>query len=123
MKNRNKLIYWIRGIIMAFAITSIAILVISLLLIFTNLRESRLPMLNNIIMILSITISSIYLAMKAKEKGWINGAILGLTYYLIIILLGVLIIRPITLDMVTWAKLFVAGLIGSIGGMIGINLI
>ncbi len=80
-------------------------------------------MLNNIIMILSITISSIYLAMKAKEKGWINGAILGLTYYLIIILLGVLIIRPITLDMVTWAKLFVAGLIGSIGGMIGINLI
>lgn len=122
MKNRNNLIYWARGIVLAFVITSIAILVVSLLLIFTNLRESRLPMLNNLIMIFSIVISSIYLAMKAKEHGWLNGAILGLGYYLIIILLGVFIIRPISFDIITWAKLLVAVLTGSIGGMIGINL-
>lgn len=121
-KNKSRLNCLLKGILLAFVITFISIFVISLLLRFTNLREGKLPILNNIIMMVSIVISSIYLAMQVKEKGWLNGAFLGLGYYLVIVLLSFVAIKSISLDVITGAKLMVATLTGSIGGMIGINL-
>ena len=122
LKNKSRLNCLLKGILLAFVITFISIFVISLLLRFTNLREGKLPILNNIIMMVSIVISSIYLAMQVKEKGWLNGAFLGLGYYLVIVLLSFVAIKSISLDVITGAKLMVATLTGSIGGMIGINL-
>ncbi len=123
MKNKIKLVYWLKGLVLAFAITFILIFIISLFLRFTSLREGgKLPLLNSIVMLLSIVIASIYLAIKVKEKGWLNGAILGLGYYLIIILLNFLVMRSVSLDLIIGAKLFMAIITGSIGGMIGINL-
>ncbi|MEW8973339.1 MAG: TIGR04086 family membrane protein [Tissierellaceae bacterium] len=121
-KNKSRLNCLLKGILLAFVITFISIFIISLLLRFTNLREGKLPILNNIIMMVSIVISSIYLAMQVKEKGWLNGAFLGLGYYLVIVLLSFVAIKSISLDVITGAKLMVATLTGSIGGMIGINL-
>lgn len=122
LKNKIKLVYWLKGLVLAFAITYILIFIISLFLRFTSLREGKLPLLNSIVMLLSIVIASIYLAIKVKEKGWLNGAILGLGYYLIIILLNFLVMRSVSLDLIIGAKLFMAIITGSIGGMIGINL-
>ncbi len=122
LKNKIKLVYWLKGLVLAFAITFILIFIISLFLRFTSLREGKLPLLNSIVMLLSIVIASIYLAIKVKEKGWLNGAILGLGYYLIIILLNFLVMRSVSLDLIIGAKLFMAIITGSIGGMIGINL-
>lgn len=122
LKNKSRLNCWLKGMLLAFVITFISIFIISLLLRFTNLREGKLPILNNIIMMVSIVISSVYLAMQVKEKGWLNGAFLGLGYYLVIVLLSFVAIKSISLDVITGAKLMVATLTGSIGGMIGINL-
>ena len=122
LKNKIKLVYWLKGLVLAFAITFILIFIISLFLRFTSLREGKLPLLNSIVMLLSIVIASIYLAIKVKEKGWINGAMLGLGYYLIITLLNFLVMRSVSLDLIIGAKLFMAIITGSIGGMIGINL-
>lgn len=122
LKNKSRLNCWLKGMLLAFVITFISIFIISLLLRFTNLREGKLPILNNIIMMVSIVISSVYLAMQVKEKGWLNGAFLGLCYYLVIVLLSFVAIKSISLDVITGAKLMVATLTGSIGGMIGINL-
>ena len=45
-----------------------------------------MPLLNTIVMIISITIGSIYVAIKVEEKGWINGGIIGVLYFLILII-------------------------------------
>lgn len=122
MKSNIKPMYWFKGLVLSFFITVILIMIMSLLLRFTNLREGKLPLFNSIIMVISIVIGSIYVAIQIKENGWLNGAILGFGYYFVIILINFIVVRPISLDLIAAVKLITASLIGSIGGMIGINL-
>lgn len=123
LRDKIKPMYWLKGLVLSFMITIVLITIMSLLLRFTDLREGKLPLLNNIIMLMSIALSSMYMAIKVREKGWLNGAALGFGYYLIIILINFVVLKSVPLNMVTAVKLMMSVLIGSIGGMIGINLI
>ena len=125
MKNKNygKIIYLGKGLALAYIITGILIVLFSLLLTFTSLAEDKLSIANTIIMIISIVSGSIYLAGKLKEKGWINGAILGLSYYLVLVILNTIFYRSISLDFIGLVKFLLAGAMGIIGGIIGINII
>lgn len=121
-KNKSRIKYLLKGVLVAFIITIIALIFFSLILRITSLRESKLTTLNNITMILSVAIGSFYTAVKIRENGWLNGAIVGALYYLIIILLNIVIIRPETSNMYLFIKLLISTVAGFIGGMIGINL-
>src|SRR5699024_11977220 len=90
MENKVKFTYWLKGLILSYAISFTLIIIVSLLLHFTSLRENKLSMLNNIIMIISISIASIYLSIKIKEWVWLNGFLLGFSYYFVIILLNLI---------------------------------
>ncbi len=121
-KNRTRIKHLFKGVLVTFIITILALLIFSLILRFTSLRESRLTTLNNITMILSVAIGSFYTAVKIRENGWLNGAIVGALYYLIIILINVIFIRPDTSNMYLFVKLLISTVVGFIGGMLGINL-
>lgn len=114
--------YFLKGIFLAFIITIALIIIFSLLIMFTNIKESKIPLLNNIAMITSIAISSIYVAFKIKEKGWIQGGLVGIGYCIILLILNIIFIRPIQLDLLSGTRLVLATITGIIGGMIGINL-
>lgn len=122
IKNKSRIRYLGKGLLLAFIITIILLVLFSLLLRFTSISESKLPSFNNITMIISIVLASSYVAIKIKEKGWINGAIIGLLYYLIIILINVLFIKWDNNTILLLTKLALSGVTGVIGGMIGINL-
>ncbi len=79
-------------------------------------------MLNNIAMIISIAISSVYVAFKIKEKGWIQGGLMGIAYYMVLIILNLIFIKPIQIDLISGTRFVLAAITGVIGGMIGINL-
>lgn len=119
---KNKIYYLLKGLFLAFIITIVSLIIFSLLLRFTGLRESQLPLLNNGVMIISIVVASIYSAIKIKEKGWINGAILGIVYYLVLLLINVLFIKSFDSSFIIISKLLISTVTGIIGGMIGINL-
>jgi len=121
-KNKSRIKFLCNGLLLAFIITIILLVIFSLLLRFTSISETKLPSFNNITMIISIVLASIYVAIKIKEKGWINGAIIGLVYYLIIILINVVFIRTDNSSLLLLTKLVLSGITGVIGGMIGINL-
>lgn len=122
MENKIRLRYWFKALISSFAISFALIIIVSLLLQLTSLRENKLPILNNIVMVLSISIGSTYLALKLKEKGWLHGLVLGFAYYLIIILINCIVERTILINLMLGIKLFSSSIIGAIGGMIGVNL-
>ncbi|HLR21910.1 MAG TPA: TIGR04086 family membrane protein [Tissierellaceae bacterium] len=122
MENKVKFTYWLKGLILSYAISFTLIIIVSLLLHFTSLRENKLSMLNNIIMIISISIASIYLSIKIKERGWLNGFLLGFSYYFVIILINFIADRSISINLILGTKLISASLMGTIGGMIGVNL-
>lgn len=121
-KNISKPIYLLKGVLTAYIITIILILIFSLLLTFTSIRESKMSLLNTIVMIISITSGSIYVSGKVKEQGWINGGLVGIIYYLILIFFNLLLLRPMVFDVFSVSKLVIATITGVIGGIIGINV-
>lgn len=114
--------YVVKGILLAFMITIALIIIFSLLIMFTDIKEGKIPLLNNIAMITSIAISSIYVAFKIKVKGWMQGGLVGIGYCVILLLLNVIFIKPIQFDLISGTRLVLATITGIIGGMIGINL-
>lgn len=121
-KNLNKNIYLLKGLLLAYIITCILILFFSILLTYSSLRENKMPLVNTIIMVISVTSGSVYVAKMVKEKGWINGGIIGMAYYLILIMLNFIFLKPLVLDIFSISKLVLACIIGIIGGIIGINI-
>lgn len=121
-KDFSRSIYLCKGLLLAFIMTLVLILISSLLLTFTSIKEGRMALLNTIVMIISITTGSVYVAGKVKEKGWINGGILGISYYLILLILSFVLLKPFTLDVFSITKLFLTAITGIIGGIIGINI-
>jgi len=122
VKSWDKSVYLLKGLLLSYIITFVLILMFSMLLTFSNLREGKTSLLNTLVMIISITSGGIYVAGKVKEKGWINGGVLGISYYFILILLNILLLRPIIIDMFSISKLIIAFTTGIIGGIIGINI-
>ncbi|MBC8588687.1 TIGR04086 family membrane protein [Paratissierella segnis] len=114
--------YLAKGLLIALIFSIIFIIIISFLLRFTSLRESKVSLFNNIAMILSIAIGSIYISFKVKENGWLNGGILGLLYYLVIIFLNVVFFRNLDTNALMLTKLILSTFSGIIGGIIGINI-
>lgn len=122
LKKLNRPIYLAKGIVLSYIITIILILIFSLLLTFTSIKESRITLLNTVVMISSVTAGSIYMSRRTKEQGWINGGLIGLAYYLILIILGFLFLKPMVIDIFSLSKFLMAVITGVIGGMIGINI-
>lgn len=114
--------YLLKALALSYILTLILVLIISFLLTYTALKETIIPLLNTIIIIISITIGAIYIAIKIGEKGWLNGGILGILYFLILLLLNFLFVKPFTFDVFSLSKFFMAVFTGIIGGVLGINL-
>lgn len=121
-KSLNHIIYMLKGLIFSMGITVLLLFILSLILLYTPLKESNIPLFNTMIMIISITIGSIYVSISIGENGWINGGILGILYFLILVLLNYLFFKPFLIDMYLVGKLILSLVIGIIGGIIGINL-
>jgi len=99
----------------AFILTTILLLIVTALLTFTSLKEDSIPLINTIIMILSIVVGSINLAFKVEEKGWLNGGLIGILYFLILLLINFLFIKPFIFDIYTLGKLLICIASGVIG--------
>lgn len=122
MKNSFKSSNILKGLGIALIITFILLFIEALLIKFTSIRESKMVLLNNFVLILSVVISSALLGRHVKERGWLNGAILGFLYYLIIILMNLLFNKPFNFSIFLLFRLGISVILGAIGGMIGINL-
>lgn len=121
-KNLSKNLYLLKGLLLAYVITCILILAFSVILTYSSLRENKMPLINTIIMIVSVTSGSVYVARMVKEKGWINGGIIGMAYYLVLIMFNFIFLKSLVFDIFSISKLALACIIGIIGGIIGINI-
>ena len=84
--NNNHLFSIIKGTLIAFFVTVIALMVFSILLVYTDLSEETIKPVIITITGISILIGSSIGTRKLKKNGLINGAIIGILYILIIFL-------------------------------------
>lgn len=122
LKNKAGLRLVVRGLIYAFSITLIMLITFTLLLRFTSLRESIRPQFNILAMVVGVVLASLFIGIKIKEKGWLNGALLGFIYYFIIILINLIFFKGENGPLFLLSKLSLSTFTGFLGGMIGINI-
>lgn len=121
-KGLNYILLVFKGLIFSLIITILLVFILSLVLLYTPFKESKIPLFNTVIMIVSITIGSIYVSTNIGENGWINGGILGILYFLVLVLLNYLFFKPFFVDMYLFGKFILSLITGVIGGIIGINM-
>lgn len=113
---------FLKSLGVCFLISFVMILLYALILSFTSVSDSSMNITMQVIMIVSITISSIFGGKKTSRKGWLFGLVLGLVFTVLLIPLGMGFGQDFSLDKYFFAKLLMGGVVGLIGGIIGVNL-
>jgi putative membrane protein (TIGR04086 family) len=96
-------------------------LLLSLLLHFTSMQESSLPSNALLVHGCASLAGGFTTGRRSENKGWYNGAMLGLLYAVIVIIISFLASNA-TISMHSAVLLGVSLLAGAFGGMIGVNM-
>ena len=110
------------GVLIAFAITSIAFLAYSLLVTYTNMSESSLPMVVAVTTLISVLVAGFDAAKGATSRGWAWGIGAGVLYVLVLVIIMMVLIPEFAVDSRTFTIIAIGLVGGGIGGMLGINL-
>lgn len=121
-ENKQKITILIKTILFSILLTLILLFLYSILLSYTRVPESTIPIIIIIISGVSILISSIVCMLKIKNNGIVNGGIIGLIYMLVIYLLSSIVQTGFNLNIYSIIMIIVGVLCGMIGGIIGVNI-
>ena len=112
----------LKNVFIAYSITLLLFLVYSLLLEFTPIPESSIPLFGFISCMLSVFIGSSLAVIKIRENGLINGGLVGLIYILVLYFLSSIFSTGFGLNGYAFSMIIFNIIIGMIGGIIGVNM-
>ena len=117
----NGIVRVFKGLLFSFIITLVSIFVFSIILTYTNISESIIPVVIISLTFISILIGTTIGVRKISKNGMINGGIIGGIYVLLLYLISSILNTGFTFNVYT-IIMIVAGIIsGIIGGIIGVN--
>lgn len=119
--NENNIKKILIGSSISIAFTLIGLLIFSLLLTYTGIKENTIPTVTIIISAVSILIGSTIAISKTKKNGIMNGFLVALIYVLFIYLLSSIIEKNFNLNMHSIIMIIACLITGCIGGIIGVN--
>lgn len=111
-----------KSLIISFITTLILFLIFTVVLTYTKMSEGMIPIIDSIILIVSITLGAIYKSINSEKRGFLNGGIVGLIYILLLILISSIFMKNFQFTSYTLTKIFIGILTGVVAGMIGVNL-
>lgn len=111
-----------KGIVLSFFSTLIVLFLFSIILTYTNIAESVIPVVIIIATIISILIGSSISTIKIKKNGILNGGIIGCIYILGIYLVSSVAQVGFALNMYSIIMIILSILAGMIGGIVGVNI-
>ena len=100
----------------------IGITVLSLLMTKLVFSKGIFNMIYVIISLCSLSLGAIIGAKKNESKGWLVGLIVAIGYYLVLFILSSSFSSETTFKLFDLAKLGIMLVIGTLAGMLGINL-
>jgi putative membrane protein (TIGR04086 family) len=108
------------GLLYTLALVLIGALITALLLSFTNIREGSLPYFTYAINIIGLLLGGFITGRRCGAKGWYYGGLTGLSYFLLVLLIGYLGF-DVPMQLLTLLYLLGAFFISAIGGIFGVN--
>ncbi|HZK35086.1 MAG TPA: TIGR04086 family membrane protein [Bacillota bacterium] len=118
----QEFLYVFKGSVFAVIITLIFIIIFSVVMELTELHDSIIQPVVQVIRVFSIVFAGAYAARLTRSKGWLKGAATGLLYILLVSLISILFGGKVNFDRVLLSDTIMALVTGAIGGAIGINL-
>ena len=109
------------GVIIAFIVTLVLLIVFSAILTYTNIKEEVINPVIIIITAISILIGSSIVNMKIRKNGLANGGIIGGTYILLLYVISSMLNWNFGLNLQSIIMIIVGIVFGIIGGIIGVN--
>lgn len=123
MENSNKYFKSVlKGTIGTLILSFIGIAVLSLLMTKLSFSKGVFNMIYVIISLCSLSLGAIIGAKKNESKGWLVGFGVALGYYIVLFILSSGFSGEITFKLFDFAKLGIALAVGTLAGMLGINL-
>lgn len=107
----------IKGILISFLFTIIALTIFAVLLVYTNLSEDVIQPVIITLTGISILIGSSIMTRKIRKNGLLNGAIIGISYILIIYVLSSILSSNFAITLSSSIMI----LVGLICGILGRN--
>ncbi|MBE7073836.1 MAG: TIGR04086 family membrane protein [Clostridiales bacterium] len=111
-----------KGSVIALAISLLLVLVFAFLLKFTNLPDSVISPINQVIKGISVFIGVFIGLKKTKELGLVSGLFIGILYTLSAFCVFSLLAGSFCFDVTLLIDLVFGGIIGSVCGIICVNL-
>ena len=115
--NDNTFMKIVKGILMSFLITLLCIFIFSVILTYSNVSESVIPIVIIIITLISIFTSTIICIKKVQKNGLIYSAIIGGTYVILLYLLSSMLNTGFGVNIYSLLMI----ILGIISGIIGRN--
>lgn len=111
-----------KSLILSILLTFIALLLLSAVLNFTDVSENIISPSIIVISSVCIMIGSFIVSKKIKEKGILNGAILGILYMFILYIISSIANGSFALNVSSLAMIGIGVIAGIFGGILGVNL-
>lgn len=118
----NKFLLMLKGIGISMILTLMMILILSMVLSFSNIKESVIMPTVIFISSFSILIGGFLVAKRMENKGIVYGSILGLIYMLILYLISSIMNFDFSLNGNSIVMITFGVVGGAIGGILGVNL-
>lgn len=122
MENRKLFKSILKGTIGTIILSFIGITILSMLMSKLVFTTGIFNMIYVIISLCSLSLGSIIGAKKNGSKGWLVGFGVALGYYIVLFVLSSCFNGKITFEIFDLTKLAIALLVGTLAGMLGINL-
>jgi len=122
LNGHSNIIMVIKGILVSYLFTIPMFTIFAYFLKFTDFPLKYMSTAVIITTLLSIVIAGWISTKNVKSKGWLNGAIVGFIYMLILYLVSSIVYREFAINSYVLILLGIGILSGSIGGILGINL-
>lgn len=122
MEKENKFLANIaKGILISLIATFILLIIFSIILTYSNVKEDVINPVIIIITAISIFIGSSVSCIKIRKNGLLNGGIIGGAYILIIYTISSILNWKFGLDLQSIIFIVVGIVFGILGGIIGVN--
>ncbi|WP_234119382.1 TIGR04086 family membrane protein [Clostridium hydrogenum] len=110
------------GILRAFILTLVIILIFAFISTKIHFSEGITNAVILISTLLSIMYGSIYSSRKSGEKGWLNGLLVGMFYIIIFYIISIICGSNSQLEARDVIRVVLALVVGTLSGMLGINI-
>lgn len=111
----------LKGLLISYVITIPAFMLFALILANTDFPQRLATPAVVVTTIVSVLTAGAISTKGIRNKGWLNGSIVGLIYMIILYVLSSLVYNDFTIDKYVVTMTIIGILAGAIGGIVGIN--